>query len=93
MITIIEKIELGENNELKSEPVGFTENINLINEINEHYDSGLGEFIGANRTKLENGLISISIFFDFTSHVHEARSSTDAIEELNLTEIININEL
>lgn len=93
MITIVEKIELGENGELQSTPVGYTENVHLITEINEQYDVSLGAFIGANKTKLENGVVSISTFFGDLAYVHEARMTTETIEDLNLTEIIDINQL
>ena len=93
MITIVEKIELGENSELQSTYAGYTENVHLITEINEQYDVSLGAFLATNRTKLENGVVSIDTFFDGLAYVHEARISTDSIEELNLTEITDINQL
>ena len=93
MITIVEKLELGENGEQQSTPVGYTENVHLINEINEQYDANLGAFIGGNRTKLENGVVSLSTFFNATPFVHEARISTESIEGLDLEEITDINSL
>lgn len=93
MITIVEKLELGENGEQQSTPVGYTENIHLINEINEQYDASLGAFIGGNRTKLENGVVSLSTFFDTLAYVHEARISTESVEGLDLEEITDINSL
>ena len=93
MITIIEKIELGESGELISTPVGYTENVHLITEINERYDVSLGAFLATNRTKLENGVVSINTFFDNLAYVNEARASTDNIDELGLTEVTDINQL
>ena len=93
MVTIIEKLELGEDNNQKSTPIGYTANIDLINDINEQYDLKLGAFVGANRTKLENGMESINTFFETTTHVHEARISTESVEGLELNEITNINQL
>ena len=93
MITIVEKLELGESGELLSTPVGYTENVHLITEINEQYDVSLGTFLATNRTKLENGVVSISTFFDELAYVNEARASTDNIDELGLSEITDINQL
>ena len=93
MMTIVEKIELGENSQLKSTLVGYTENVHLINEINEQYDVSLGSFLATNRTKLENEVVFINTFFNDLAYVHEARTSTNNIDELNLTEITDINQL
>tara|TARA_R110001592_G_scaffold324800_1_gene604521 strand:- start:900 stop:1172 length:273 start_codon:yes stop_codon:yes gene_type:complete len=90
MITVIEKIE-EEGGFFKFTPVGFTQDQDLINEINQEYDSTLGKFLGENRTKLEIGLITISVFFDVTPSVNEARTqqeNTDGLKELK-----SINEL
>jgi len=90
MITVIEKIE-EEGGQLNFTPVGFTQDQDLINEINEAYDFTLGKFLGENRTKLEIGLITISAFFDVTPSVNEARTqqeNTDGLKELK-----SINEL
>ena len=92
MITIIEKIELGDNGEVVTAEVGYTQNVFLINEININYDESMGEFVGKNRTNLENEVVSISTFFETTPFVHIAATITDA-ERLDLIEITNINEL
>ena len=70
MTTIVEKIELEESGVLQSTPVGYTENVHLITEINEQYDISLGAFLATNRTKLENGVVSINTFFDSLAYVH-----------------------
>ena len=93
MITIISKIELEGTDNLKYTDVGFTTDISVINEINEAYDSTLGKFLGENRTKLEIGEVLISAFFDGVSYVNEARTEVENTDELNLSEIININQL
>ena len=93
MTTIIEKIELGKDGELQTSPVGYTKDIDLVNKINIDYDGTLGTFIGANRTKLEIGEISINIFFETTNYTHEARINTDSIGDMDLNEITNINQL
>ena len=93
MITIISKIELEGTDNLKYTDVGFTTDISVINEINEAYDSTLGKFLGENRTKLEIGEVLISAFFNGVSYVNEARTEVENTDELNLSEIININQL
>tara|TARA_R110001606_G_scaffold15188_2_gene62847 strand:- start:465 stop:746 length:282 start_codon:yes stop_codon:yes gene_type:complete len=93
MITIISKIELEGTDNLKYTDVGFTTDISVINEINEAYDSTLGKFLGENRTKLEIGEVLISAFFNGVSYVNEARTEVENTDELNLSEITNINQL
>lgn len=93
MITIIEKIELSKDEKVQTLPIGYTKDIDLVNKININYDGTLGVFIGANRTKLEIGEISINTFFETTNHIYEARINTDSIEGINLNEITNINQL
>ena len=93
MITIISKIELEGTDNLKYTDVGYTTDVDVINEINEDYDSTLGKFLGENRTKLEIGEVLISAFFDGVSYVNEARTEVENTDELNLSEIININQL
>ena len=80
------------------EPKGLTRGSseygeNIVNQINEDYDSTLGKFLGENRTKLEIGEVLISSFFETTPAVYEARIVVDNIEEFNLLAITNFNEL
>ena len=93
MITVISKIELGDNNTLILTDVGYTTDDNLVGDINRAYDATLGSFIAENRTKLELEEIYISSFFVGIDYVNEARMQVDTIDGLNLTEIININQL
>lgn len=93
MITIISKIELEGTDSLKYTDVGYTQDISIINQINEDYDSTLGKFLGENRTKLTLGEVSISTFFSGVSYVNEARTEVETVEGLNLSEITNINQL
>ena len=72
---------------------GTTTDQNIINQINEDYDSTLGEFLGANRTKLEIGQVSISTFFETTPFVYEARTEVDNVDELGLFKITTVNQL
>jgi hypothetical protein len=93
MITIISKIELGDNNTLILTDVGYTTDVNIISYINQSYDNTLGIFIAQNRTKLELGETFISSFFVDINYINEARIQVDTIEGLDLIEIININQL
>ena len=93
MITIIRKVELGENNETITTDVGYTTDKSLIDSINENYDSSLGKFFGENLTKLDNNVVSISDFFDVTSFVHRATTKVSNLEGLDLLEITNVNQL
>ena len=93
MITVISKIELGDNNTLILTDVGYTTDDNLVGDINRAYDTTLGSFIAENRTKLELEEIYISSFFVGIDYVNEARMQVDTIDGLNLTEIISINQL
>lgn len=93
MYTIISKIELEGLNSLKFTDYGTATNPEVINQINEDYDSTLGKFLGENRTKLEIGEVLISSFFETTPEVYEARIVVDNIEEFNLLAITNFNEL
>mgnify|MGYP003108457386 FL=1 len=90
---IISKIELEGTDNLKYTDVGYTQDENVANEINEDYDSTLGAFLGANRTKLTLGEVSISEFFVSTDYVNEARTVVDTVEGLGISEITNINQL
>tara|TARA_R100001463_G_scaffold19085_1_gene47081 strand:+ start:553 stop:834 length:282 start_codon:yes stop_codon:yes gene_type:complete len=93
MITIISKIELEGTDNLKYTDVGHTQDVNIINQINEDYDSTLGKFLGENRTKLELGEVSISTFFNGIDSVNEARTQVEIVEESSLTEITDISQL
>ena len=90
---VISKIELEGSDSLKSTDVGYTSDVDVVNEINEAYDASLGLFLGENRTKLELRLVSVSSFFSETPFVNEARTEVDEIEGLSLSEINNVNEL
>ncbi len=93
MYYIISKIELEGSDSLKYSDYGTTTDENIVNQINEDYDSTLGEFLGANRTKLELGIVSVSDFFETTSFVYEARTQVDNIDEMGLLSITNVNQL
>ena len=93
MYYIISKIELEGTEFLKYSDYGTTTDIEIVNQINEDYDSTLGAFLGENRTKLELGLVSVSTFFESTSFVYEARTEVINVDGLKLKNITNLNEL
>jgi len=93
MITIISKIELEGTDNLKYTDVGHTEDVNIINQINEDYDASLGKFLGENKTKIELGIVSISTFFADFPFVNEARTQVTEVENLGLIEVTDINQL
>ena len=93
MYFVISKIELEGTDNLKYSDYGTTTDQDIVNQINEDYDATLGEFLGANRTKLELGQVSVSTFFETTSFVYEARTEVDNVDEMGLISITNINEL
>lgn len=90
---IISKIELADVNSIKYIDVGYTEDVNIANEINEQYDSTLGAFLGENRTKLEQGEVLIDTFFNDIDYVNEARTEVENIEELDIVHVTNLNQL
>jgi len=92
-MVIISKIELEGADSLKYTDVGFTTDEAIKNEINEGFDATLGKFLGENRTKLNLGEISVSLFFESTDYVNEARTEVDTVEGLGLVEITNVNDL
>jgi len=93
MYFVISKIELEGTDNLNYSDYGTTTDQDIVNQINEDYDSTLGEFLGANRTKLELGEVSVSTFFETTPFVYEARTEVDNVDEMGLLSITNINEL
>lgn len=93
-MVIITKIELETTKTLKHTGTAYTTDENIVNQINEIYDKGVGVFLAENRTGLENGVIDISSFFtEGLTYVYEARMSVDTIEGLDLVEITDINNL
>ena len=93
MITIISKIELEGTDNLKYTDIGHTQDVAIINQINEDYDATLGKFLGENRTKLELGEVSISTFFNGIDSVNEARTQVEIVEDSSLTKITDISQL
>tara|TARA_R110001592_G_scaffold337508_1_gene624193 strand:+ start:375 stop:656 length:282 start_codon:yes stop_codon:yes gene_type:complete len=93
MITIISKIELEGTDSLKYTDVGHTEDTEVINQINEDYDSTLGSFLGTNQTKIELGIVLLNSFFADYDYVFQARTQVTTIEGLGLIEVTDTNQL
>lgn len=93
MITIISKIELEGTDNLKYTDIGHTQDINIINQVNQDYDASLGKFLGENKTKIELGIVSVSTFFANTPFVNEARTQVNDVDSLGLVEVTDINQL
>jgi hypothetical protein len=93
MYTIISKIELEGTDNLSYSDFGTTTDSDIVNQINEDYDSTLGAFLGENRTKIELGIVSVSTFFNSTPVVYEARTEVDNVEGLELLSVTNLNQL
>ena len=75
------KTELIEGTEfLQNTDVGYTQDIETVNSINELYDSTFGRFLGENRTKLELGIVKISTFFEAISSVEDANKIVNDYE-------------
>ena len=93
MYYIISKIELEGSDNLKYSDYGTTTDESIVNQINEDYDATLGKFLAENRTKLNIGEISVSVFFETTAVVYEARTVVDNVDDLGLKAVSNFNEL
>lgn len=90
MYTIINKIESIDSN-LTYTPVGYTVDQDIVDTINNEYDSTLKNWIEINKADLENDILSISEFFNLTPKVHIARTSVSLIDDL--IEITDLNDL
>ena len=78
---IIVKTELIDGTEdIKNTDIGYTEDIDIVNSINEVFDSTFGRFLGENRTKLELGIVKISTFFEAIPSVEDANKVVDSYE-------------
>lgn len=93
MYTIISKIELEGTDNLSYSDYGTTTDQEIVNQINEDFDSTFGAFLGENRTKIELGIVSVSTFFESTPFVYEARTEVDNIEGLTLLNVTDLNQL
>lgn len=93
MVTIINKIELEEDNNLLYTEIGYVIDQDIIDDINIQYDETLGMFLARNLTNLEKGNVDINSFFNDIPFVYEARTLINDIGDLNLIEIKNLKDL
>ena len=93
MYIIISKIELEGTDNLSYSDYGTTTDQEIVNQINEDFDSTFGAFLGENRTKIELGVVSVSTFFESTPFVYEARTEVDNINGLTLLNVTDLNQL
>ena len=91
MYTIINKIELEEDDSLKYTEFGYTTDETIINQINNDYYNTLGSWMETNKERLESDTKIISEFFETTSLVYIARTGVNY--SVSLSEITNINQL
>ena len=89
--TIIDKIEY--NNGILYTPIGYIDNNpQLVDDVNSLYQN-FENWVSANRTDLENGVVDISEFFINLPYVYSVNTEVDDIEGYGLIEIKNIDEL
>jgi hypothetical protein len=86
---IIDKLSWDNNaQQMISEEIGYTTDIDNYNAIQNNYNATLGAFIETNKTELENGTKNISEFFQTTPIVYGCFTTTNAIEHFPFTEEI-----
>jgi len=90
MHCIIDKITFS-GNSVCFTPVGYTDNKTLSDNINENYESTLGNWVTNNLAALEDGSVLISEFFDIVVYVYVAKTSATVTSGLPL--ILSTEEL
>ena len=90
MKCIVSKIEFI-GGEVTYTPIGYLTNETDCDGINANYDSTLGTWVESNKTELETGALSVSVFFDTTPIVYVARTTASNVDAL--TEITDITGL
>jgi hypothetical protein len=80
------------NNQVVYTPIGYTLNKSDAEIINNKYKS-FDDWVVNYNSELNNETISISEYFDANPIIYNSNSVTDNIDDMDLTEIININEL
>jgi hypothetical protein len=88
---IINKIQYI-NNQMVYTPIGYTLNQSDADIINNKYQS-FDDWVDNHISELNNGTISIYEYFDANPIIYNSHLVTDNIDNMGLTEIININEL
>lgn len=88
---IITKIDYN-NNTVEQTPIGYTLTQSDADIINNKYQS-FDDWVVNHISELDNGTISITEYFDGHPIIYHAYLVTDCIDDMGLSEIININEL
>lgn len=91
MYHIITKIDYN-NNTVEQTPIGYTLIQSDADIINNKYQS-FNDWVVNHISELDNGTILISEYFDSQPIIYHAYWVTDCIDDMGLSEIININEL
>lgn len=91
MYHIINKIQYM-NNQMVYTPIGYTLTQSDADIINNKYQS-FDDWVVNHISELDNGTISISEYFDANPIIYNSYLVTDDIDAMDLSEIININEL
>lgn len=90
MHCIIDKVTFSEGSVCFT-PVGYTDDMELCDDINVDYDSTLGAWTTSNLAGLEDGSVLVSEFFDTLEYVHVAKTTATVTSGLPL--ITNKGEL
>lgn len=88
---IIDKLELI-NGELIHTPIGYLTSQTALDSISDKLNT-FENWINLNKTDLENGSMGLSDSFQTNNHYYVCNTITNYIDDMGLTEIININEL
>ncbi len=86
---IITKTELNLDGFLTETDQGYTQDIELVNDMNEEYDATYGKFYFENKTKIELGKVTIKEFFDETPFVLNAGKIVNDFEMVKELPLIN----
>jgi hypothetical protein len=76
--------------EIITEEVGYTTNIEDYEYLQNNYNTTLGAFIENNKTELENGIKSLYEFFQNTPIVYTCFTTTDNIDGYGFTEEFSV---
>lgn len=79
-------------NQMVYTPIGYTLNQSDADIINNKYQS-FDDWVVNHISELNNGTISIAKYFDANPIIYNSHLVTDNIDDMGLSEIININEL
>ena len=92
MYVIINKVEFVDNNLLYT-PVGYTLDYSIIIDINNNYESTLGQWLNQNAGSLTVGSVQLSDYGNHTTHI--AKTYLVGSHQMldTLTNITNLNQL